>query len=51
MNPTQELEGKRNEIAEAQAGERMDSWLELEAKRTEIVEAPNTPRYVHELGA
>jgi hypothetical protein len=51
MNPAQELEGKWNEIAEAQAGERMGSWLELEAKRTEIVEAPNTPRDVHELVA
>ncbi|KAL3483931.1 hypothetical protein BJX62DRAFT_244408 [Aspergillus germanicus] len=51
VNPAQELEGKRNEIAEAQAGEHMGSCLELEAKRTEIVEAPNTPRDLHELGA
>jgi hypothetical protein len=51
VNPAQELEGKQNQIVEAQAGERMGSWLELEAKRTEIVEAPNTPRDLHELGA
>ncbi|KAL3443591.1 hypothetical protein BJX65DRAFT_311751 [Aspergillus insuetus] len=51
VNPAQELEGKRNQIVEAQAGERMGSWVELEAKRTEIVEAPSTPRDVHELGA